>query len=64
MTRVKFERKFADAPDVKLSNREEECLLWAARGKTYEEIGEVTNLSYRSVRSNLDVARHSCMAPI
>ena len=58
MTSVKFERKFAEAPDVKLSIREEECLLWAARGKTYEEIGEVTNLSYRSVRSHLDVARH------
>ena len=58
MTSVKFERKFADAPDVKLSIREEECLLWAARGKTYEEIGEVTNLSYHSVRSHLDVARH------
>jgi LuxR family transcriptional regulator, quorum-sensing system regulator CinR len=58
MADVKFERKFADAPDVNLSMREEECLLWAARGKTYEEIGEITKLSYHSVRSHLDVARH------
>jgi LuxR family transcriptional regulator, activator of conjugal transfer of Ti plasmids len=58
MTDVKFERKFADVPDVNLSIREEECLLWAARGKTYEEIAEITNLSYHSVRSHLDVARH------
>jgi DNA-binding CsgD family transcriptional regulator len=54
MTGVKIE----DAPDVKLSLREEQCLIWAARGKTYEEIGEITNLSYYSVRSHLDVARH------
>jgi DNA-binding CsgD family transcriptional regulator len=54
MTAVKFE----DPPDVKLSLREEQCLIWAARGKTYEEIGEITNLSYYSVRSHLDIARH------
>lgn len=58
MTSVKFERRFEEAPDVKLSIREDECLLWAARGKTYEEIGEITGLSYHSVRSHLDVARH------
>jgi hypothetical protein len=27
-----------DTLDVKLSLREEQCLMWAARGKTYEEI--------------------------
>jgi DNA-binding CsgD family transcriptional regulator len=54
MTGVKIE----DPPDVKLSLREEQCLIWAARGKTYEEIGEITNLSYYSVRSHLDIARH------
>ena len=43
--------------DVNLSLREEQCLIWAARGKTYEEIGEITNLSFYSVRSHLDVAR-------
>jgi len=50
--------KLEDAPDVNLSLREEECLIWAARGKTYEEIGQITNLSYYSVRSHLDIARH------
>jgi DNA-binding CsgD family transcriptional regulator len=57
MTGVKIE----DPPypaDVKLSLREEQCLIWAARGKTYEEIGEITNISYYSVRSHLDIARH------
>jgi DNA-binding CsgD family transcriptional regulator len=49
--------KFEDLPDVKLSLREEQCLMWAARGKTYEEIGELTNLSFYSVRSHLDLAR-------
>jgi DNA-binding CsgD family transcriptional regulator len=47
-----------DTLDVKLSLREEQCLMWAARGKTYEEIGELTNLSFYSVRSHLDIARH------
>jgi DNA-binding CsgD family transcriptional regulator len=32
--------------------------MWAARGKTYEEIAELTNLSFYSVRSHLDLARH------
>jgi DNA-binding CsgD family transcriptional regulator len=49
---------FPDVADVNLSLREEQCLIWAARGKTYEEIGEITNLSFYSVRSHLDVARH------
>ena len=50
--------KVDDVPDVKLSLREEQCLMWAARGKTYGEIGEMTDLSYYSVRSHLDIARH------
>ena len=50
--------KFEDVPDVRLSLREEQCLMWAARGKTYVEIGEITNLSFYSVRSHLDLARH------
>jgi DNA-binding CsgD family transcriptional regulator len=54
MTSLKLE----DAPDVNLSLREEECLIWAARGKTYEDIAEITKLSYYSVRSHLDIARH------
>lgn len=49
--------KLEDVLSVKLSLREEQCLIWAARGKTYEEIGEITNLSFYSVRSHLDMAR-------
>jgi DNA-binding CsgD family transcriptional regulator len=50
--------KLPEISDVNLSRREEQCLIWAARGKTYEEIGEITGLSYYSVRSHLDIARH------
>ncbi|HEY6733354.1 MAG TPA: LuxR family transcriptional regulator [Roseiarcus sp.] len=50
--------KLPEISDVNLSLREEQCLIWAARGKTYEEIGEITGLSYYSVRSHLDIARH------
>lgn len=50
--------RFPDQLDVSLSLREEQCLMWAARGKTYEEIAEITDLSFYSVRSHLDVARH------
>ena len=49
--------KLRAEPDVNLSLREEQCLTWAARWKTYEEIGEITNLSFYSVRSHLDIAR-------
>jgi LuxR family transcriptional regulator, activator of conjugal transfer of Ti plasmids len=49
--------KLPNELEVNLSLREEQCLMWAARGKTYEEIGEITNLSFYSVRSHLDVAR-------
>jgi DNA-binding CsgD family transcriptional regulator len=49
--------KLPDLPHVNLSMREEQCLLWAARGKTYEEIGGILNLSFHSVRSHLDMAR-------
>lgn len=49
--------KFRAELDVNLSLREEQCLIWAARGKTYEDIGKITNLSFYSVRSHLDMAR-------
>jgi DNA-binding CsgD family transcriptional regulator len=49
--------KLPPAP-VQLSRREEQCLIWAARGKTYQEIGEILELSYGSVKSHLDTARH------
>jgi DNA-binding CsgD family transcriptional regulator len=44
--------------DVKLSRREEQCLIWAARGKTYLEIGEILTLTFGSVKTHLDTARH------
>jgi DNA-binding CsgD family transcriptional regulator len=47
-----------NAPPVKLSKREEQCLIWAARGKTYQDIAEILNLSFGSVKSYLDTARH------
>ncbi len=50
-------------PAVRLSRREEECLNWAARGKTAEEIGNVMNLGLTTVKAHLDTARHKlhCM---
>jgi DNA-binding CsgD family transcriptional regulator len=51
-------------PDpVELSKREEECLIWAARGKTYHDIARILNLSFASVKTYLDTARHklSCI---
>ena len=44
-------------PSVKLSRREEQCLIWAARGKTYQEVGEILNLTFGSVKTHLDSAR-------
>ena len=48
---------------VQLSFREEQCLLWAARGKTYQEIAEILGLAFGSVKTHLDGARHKlrCM---
>jgi len=46
------------AAPVKLSKREEQCLIWAARGKTYQDIAEILSLSFGSVKSYLDTARH------
>jgi DNA-binding CsgD family transcriptional regulator len=40
-----------------LSPRELECLAWAAQGKTYTEIGALTNLRFGSVKTYLDSAR-------
>ena len=38
--------------------REEQCLIWAARGKTYQEIADILSLSLGSVKTHLDTARH------
>jgi DNA-binding CsgD family transcriptional regulator len=46
------------SPSVKLSKREEQCLIWAARGKTYQDISDILNISFGSVKSYLDTARH------
>jgi DNA-binding CsgD family transcriptional regulator len=48
---------------VHLSTREEQCLLWAARGKTYQEIAEILGVAFGSVKTHLDGARHKlrCM---
>jgi len=42
---------------VKLSKREEQCLIWAARGKTYQDISDILNISFGSVKICLDTAR-------
>jgi DNA-binding CsgD family transcriptional regulator len=43
---------------VHLSNREEQCLLWAARGKRFHEIAEILDLALGTVKTHLDAARH------
>jgi len=51
------------SPAVNLSRREEQCLIWAARGKTYQEIAEILEVTFGSVKTHLDSARHKlhCM---
>ena len=51
------------SPPIKLSRREEQCLIWAARGKTYQEIAEILDFTFGSVKTNLDTARRKlhCM---
>ncbi len=50
-------------PPVMLSRREEECLIWAASGKTAQEIAELMDLGFSLVKAHLDTARHKlhCM---
>ena len=51
------------ATQFHLSNREEQCLLWAARGKTYQEIATIQGLGFSTVKTHLDTVRHKlqCM---
>jgi DNA-binding NarL/FixJ family response regulator len=42
---------------VQLREREVETLTWAARGKTFEEIGTILSLSRRTVEFHLENAR-------
>jgi DNA-binding CsgD family transcriptional regulator len=44
--------------EVQLSPREEQCLVWAARGKTHQEIAEILGIGPGSVKSHLDSSRH------
>lgn len=41
-----------------LSPRQRECLLWAARGKTYAEMGQILGISFGTVKANLDAVRY------
>jgi DNA-binding CsgD family transcriptional regulator len=45
-------------PTVHLSRREEQCLTWAAKGKTHQEIAGILGMSPGSVKTHLDSARH------
>jgi DNA-binding CsgD family transcriptional regulator len=45
-----------------LSRRQRECLLWIARGKTYDEIAAIEKLSFGSIKSYLDSARYKLNA--
>ena len=43
---------------MRLSRREEQCLIWAARGREHPEIAEILELTFGSVKTHLDNARH------
>jgi DNA-binding response OmpR family regulator len=48
---------------IGLAERELEALTWAARGKTFAEIGEILGLSRRTVEFHLDNARRKLGVP-
>ena len=48
---------------IDLNDREIETLTWAARGKTFAEIGEILGLSKRTVEFHLDNARRKLGVP-
>jgi DNA-binding response OmpR family regulator len=50
-------RSTAWSKQVQLREREVETLTWAARGKTFEEIGTILSLSRRTVEFHLENAR-------
>ena len=45
-------------PEIKLSERELQCLIWSARGKTFNEIADILGVAYSTVKFYLDTARH------
>jgi len=48
---------------IDLAERELQTLTWAARGKTFAEIGEILGLSRRTVEFHLDNARRKLGVP-
>jgi DNA-binding response OmpR family regulator len=48
---------------IALAPRERETLTWAARGKTFNEIGDILGLSRRTVEFHLDNARRKLGVP-
>jgi DNA-binding response OmpR family regulator len=48
---------------IPLGERERETLTWAARGKTFAEIGEILGVSRRTVEFHLDNARRKLGVP-
>jgi DNA-binding response OmpR family regulator len=48
---------------MELGERELEALTWAARGKTFAEIGQILGLSRRTVEFHLDNARRKLGVP-
>lgn len=52
----------APIPNVRLSPRERECLLWIAEGKTAWECSVILGLSLHTVRCYLESARHKLRA--
>ena len=47
-----------DRPETKISERELQCLIWSARGKTYKDIADILGVSFSTVKFYLDTARH------
>ncbi len=45
-------------PEAKISERELQCLIWSARGKTYKDIADILGVSFSTVKFYLDTARH------
>lgn len=48
----------ADAPRRALSDRQRDCVIWAARGKSDWEISQILGISHETVIQHLKEARH------
>ncbi len=63
-TRLKGVARSALRPThVDLGDRELEALTWAARGKTFAEIGQILGVSRRTIEFHLDNARRKLGVP-